>query len=384
MATQTTALYDELTKWNVKDYRQYQAEHRYRGWIGKTPGSVIQRDDSLMPGGVSVRIGFTDDIGYRNIGTGTLDGNEATYGTDYYDLKPLWYREAVKVKKSEVKKAFTKQRDIARYQSRNWIKNMQYESIMDAFEAVAVDPAAYVEVGTPDGTTVASTQQVTFLDATEAQRDAFLTANADRVRVGNDGANLVAGDMSASLLNLDATDDLVSIRFLEKLKQLARQDDWRNGGSRPIRPVSAEETKGKAYFKVVMNQRVFEGISNDEDMKRYNTDARLRGVENHPLFDDGDLLYKGMIISEDVRLPVYTGLGAAGEDVSPVHLFGAQAIGNAVGQKYRYTKSDNRDYEFFDGYGVEEQCSFEKLFYQGGARAGKQHGMITGYVASPA
>lgn len=381
MATQTTALYDIMLKHRKADYRQYNASHRYKGWMGKTPGAVIQRSDELSDNGEKVRLHFTDDLGYRNIGTGTLEGNEAVFGTDYYDLQPIWYREAVKLKKSDAKKAITNQAAIQRHSVRTWHQNIDYQAIIDAMEAVANDDSAYAEAGAADGSTRAHVAQVTFLEASEAQRDGFLTANADRLVFGNDAANVVAGDMSASLLNLDPSTDGASVSMLKKMKQLARQDKWAAGGARPINPVSADETKGRAFFKVCFGQAGWEQIDNDEDLKRYNTDARLRGVENHPLFQDGDMVYKGLILSEETRLPTYAGLGAGGADIEPVKLFGAQALGMAVGQRMRYTKSDTRDYEFYDGVGVESQQSFEKLLLQGGDRAGQNYGMIEGYIA---
>ena len=380
MATQSTSTYDIMLKHEKNDFKQYNASHRYRKWMGNTTASIIQRVNGLETEGEKVRLHFTDNLGRRNIGTGTLSGNEATFGTDYYDMHPYWYREAISLKKSEAKKAITNQAQIQREEVRNWMQNMEYTSIINAMDAVAVDPSAYVEVGAADGSTEAKGQQVTFTDATEAQRDAFLTANAARIVMGNDDANLVAGDMSASLLNLDPSTDGMTVRFLERLKRRARQDKWATGGARPIRPVSSKEG-GKDYFKVIVGPEAFEQLSNDEDMKRYNTDARVRGVENHPIFQDGDLIYKGLMISEDPRQYSYAGLGTGGANIEPVKLLGAQALGAAIGQRMRYTKGDTRDYEFFDNVGVEAQQSFEKLFYLGGARAGQTHGMVEGYIA---
>ncbi|MEP3891370.1 MAG: DUF4043 family protein [Hellea sp.] len=380
MATQPTSVYDIMLRHNKQDFKQYNASHRYRKWMGLNQNAIIQRVKGLETDGEKVRLHFTDDIGRRNIGTGTMEGNETTWGTDYYDMRPYWTREAIKLKKSDAKKAVTNQASIQRQSLTTYIKNMEYDAILNALDAVAVDDAVFSETGAADGSTLAHSQQVTFLEASEAQRDKFLTDNAERIVIGADAGNVVAGDMSASLANLTVADDSISIRFLERMKRLARQDQWAAGGARPIRPVESKEG-GKDYFKVVLGSNAFEQLSNDEDMKRYNTDARLRGVENHPIFEDGDLLYKGMMICEDPRQFTYAGLGNGGANIEPVKLLGAQALGAAIGQNMRYTKSDNRDYEFHDGVGVEAQYSFEKLFYRGGNRADKTHGMIEGYIA---
>lgn len=381
MATQTTALYDIMLKHRKQDYTQFIREHRYSGWMGKGVNAIIQVNDQLMNDGETVRLHFTDTLGHRNIGVGTLEGNEATFGTDYFDCKPIWYREAIKLKKSEAKKAVTNQARIQRDSVRNWMTDEEYEAILFAYGVVANDASAYSDTGASDGSTGAHTQQVHFTEASEAQRDAYLTANVARVQVGANDANIVSGDMSASLLNLTSADDGISLAFLRSLKRKARADAWAAGGTRPIRPLRSEKSKGREFFKVVMGSQEFEDLAELEDMKRYNTDARIRGVEDNPIFQDGDLLYKGMIIHEEPRLNSLGALGASGAEIAPVYLFGAQALGKAQGQRMRYTKSDNRDYEFFDGVGVEAQCSYEKIILQGGDRAGQVHGMIDGYVA---
>lgn len=380
MATQATALYDIMLKHQKKDFKQYNATHRYRKWMGLNTKSIIQRVRGLENDGEKVRLHFTDNLGKRNIGTGTLSGNETTWGTDYYDMRPYWVREAIKLKKSDAKKAVTNQASIQRDELSTYIKNMEYDAILQALDAVAFDEAAYLEVGAADGSTVAHAQQVTFLEATEAQRDGFVTANSDRLVFGNDDANLVAGDMSASLANLTVADDSMSVRFLERMKRLARRDEWATGGARPIVPIESKDG-GRDYFKVVVGPNAFEQLCNDEDMKRYNTEARDRGIENHPIFQDGDLIYKGMFICEDPRQFNYPGLGAGGANIEPVKLLGAQALGAAIGQNMKYTVDTNDDYQFHTPVGVEAQYSFEKLFYLGGARAGKTHGMVEGYIA---
>jgi len=381
MAARTTPAHEVLTKWSRDDFKQYNRSHRYKSYIGMDQNSIIQRNTDLKEDGESVRLFFTDDLARRNIGTGTLAGNEATWGSDYYDLMPIWVREAIKIKKSEAKRSALNQYRLQRSSLKTFVANTEYQQVIDGFNAIAYDASAYADSGAADGSTRAHVAQVTYQEASEAQRDAYVLANADRVQFGAVEANLVSGDMSASLLNVDGTADKASGAGLELFKRRLQRDLWASGGARPLRPVSTRDEKGREFFKVLMGEVAFTHFSDDEDVKKANTEARLRGVEDHPLFQDGDLIYKGMIIHFEPRLTNIGTVGAASLEVEPVHVLGAQAMGQAVGQKYRYTNDSDDDYGFFENLGVEEQCSFEKLIYQGGARAGKMHGMGTWYVA---
>jgi hypothetical protein len=377
MALQTTAADLILQKFRSKDYEQYNRQHRYAKMVGKDPFSMIQREDSLMESGEYVNIAFTDALGRTKKGAQVLEGNEATFSQRKMTLKPIWHREAVKIKKSEAKKAFTDQYSIQRRELRRWMQNNVYAAIVDAMDVVAIDASAFNEGDADDATGNANIQQVTYANASTAQRDAFVTNNERRLLFGGATSKLATGDMSASLANVVAA-DVLSPAFIDRMKRMARADTWKTNGKLPMRPISTtNDQNGREFFKLFVGEQSFEEISNNEDMKKYNTDARIRGVEDHPIFQDGDLIYHGVMICEEPTIQPYSAVGGAGIDVEPMYFCGAQALGWAMGQKYRYTKSDNTDYQFLRGVGVEEQWSIEKLF-----DGGEQRGMITGFAAA--
>ena len=377
MANQATAADLILQKFRSKDYEQYNRQHRYAKMVGKDPFSMIQREDSLMESGEFVNIAFTDALGRTRKGAQVLDGNEATFAQRKTTLKPIWHREAVKIKKSEAKKAFTDQYSIQRRELRRWMQNNVYAAVVDAMDVVAEDASAFNEGDADNAVGNAHTQQLTYAEASNAQRDTFVTNNERRLLFGGATSKLTTGDMSASLANVVAA-DVLSPKFIDRMKRMARTDTWKINGKLPMRPISTTNDKnGREFFKLFVGEQSFEEISNNEDMKKYNTDARIRGVEDHPIFQDGDLLYHGVMICEDPTIQPYAAVGGGGIDVEPMYFCGAQALGWAMGQKYRYTKSDNTDYQFLRGVGVEEQWSIEKLF-----DGGEQRGMITGYAAA--
>lgn len=377
MALQTTAADLILQKYRSKDYEQYNRQHRYAKMVGKDPSSMIQREDSLMEGGEFVNIAFTDALGRTRKGAQVLEGSEATFGQRKTTLKPIWHREAVKIKRSEAKKAFTDQYDIQRRELRRWMQNNVYAAVVDAFDVVAIDDTAYNEGDADDAVGNAHTQQVTYAEATATQRNTFVTNNTRRLLFGGSTTKLVAGNMASSLANVVAA-DVLSPAFVDRMKRLARADTWKVNGKLPMRPLSSTYAEnGREFFKLYVGPQSFQEFSNNEDVKRYNTDARIRGVEDHPLFQDGDLMYHGVMVCEEPTIQPYAAVGGAGIDVEPLYFCGAQALGWAMGQKYRYTKSDSTDYQFLSGIGVEEQWSIEKLF-----DGGEQRGMITGYAAA--
>jgi len=368
-----------LRKYRKKDYYQYNRESRLSGYIGTEMNNIVQRDTALSDSGETIRVAFTDDLDPFNVGTGTLEGNESTFGQFFQDCRPIWHRKATKIKKSEAKKAFTDHYKIQRRGLRTWAKNNLRTNFYDSLDAIRHDDRLFSEEGTPGATPVsAHNQQITYAEATPAERDAYLTANVDRTLFGASRANTVAGDMAASLATIDNTTDKATLSMLDLMKRMAKRDEWASGGIRPIRPVAGMDKKGREKFVVFCPRLIFRDLSNDEDMKRYNTDARTRGVADHPIFQDGDLLYHDLIIHEVPELGFYEGAGAGGIDVAPFFLCGAQALLNPVGQRMIMTDSDNTDYGFLKGVGTEEQYSVEKAFF----RNGQQHGMVTGYAAA--
>ena len=76
--------------------------------------------------------------------------------------------------------------------------------------------------------------------------------------------------------------------------------------------------------------------------------------------------------------------GSAGARIEPVYLCGAQAIGLAWAQRTK-TTTDEDDYGFLHGVGVQEIRAIEKLRFGTGTSnltTPKDHGIVTGFFAS--
>ena len=120
-------------------------------------------------------------------------------------------------------------------------------------------------------------------------------------------------------------------------------------------------------------------------------------MDQNPLFQDGDLMYDGVIVREipefyqarfgtGVNLNTHlTGVGNAGIDVGVNFLCGQQALGLVNKQAATPISKSEDDYGFFNGVGVEMAHGISKLRWNNntaGANNLKDLGMGTVYCAA--
>jgi hypothetical protein len=120
-----------------------------------------------------------------------------------------------------------------------------------------------------------------------------------------------------------------------------------------------------------------------------NRDARAReggGMDENPLFQDGDLLYRGVIVREVPEidtLAVKTAAGASSINVSPVFLCGQSAVAFPWGQAPKPVERKEDDYGMVIGRGIEAVYGIGKVARKIGSTGYlKQHGVVTGFFAS--
>jgi len=117
-------------------------------------------------------------------------------------------------------------------------------------------------------------------------------------------------------------------------------------------------------------------------------------MDRNPLFQDGDLIYDGVIIRQipeisDYTTNVWTSLLTAGNGssrVEPAFLCGQQAAVLGWGQMARPTFRKEDDYGFINGVGTEMAYGVSKMFKkhpQDGANL-VQWGVVTVFVSASA
>ncbi|MEO5365614.1 MAG: DUF4043 family protein [Magnetococcus sp. WYHC-3] len=346
------------TQWDDRFFVEYTRANRFKVYMGTGVNNIIQvRTDLTKSKGDAVVFGLVGRLSGGGVtGNATLEGQEEALETRSHLVRVDALRHAVVVSDWEQQKSAIDLREAAMDQLRLWAMDRLRRDIIAALHSV---------------------NGVGYTSASEAQKDAWLTGNSDRVLFGAARSNTVAGDHSASLANLDNSADKLSPSLVSLARRMAM------GAQPALRPVTVGQDV--ETFVLFVPSRAFRDLSTHADMMQANRDAQLRGVDN-PLFKGGDLLWDGVVIKEIPEIPTLAGAGAAGIDVSPCFLCGAQAVGVAWAQRTRSTVQKS-DYEFQHGVGIQEIRGVEKLRFGTGAtdtESPRDHGVLTLYVAAVA
>ena len=352
MSNTTLATASQVQKWDSRYFAEYVRNSGFLPYISRGAMSPICAKYELTAGGKYINIPLVTRLtGSGVTGTAALEGNEEALGNFSHQVQIDWLRNGVAIPKPEQHWTEMDLRRAAREQLQMWSMSKLRDEIISA-------------LGSIDGTAYAS--------ASEAGKDAWLAANADRVLFGAAKSNNSANDHSASLANIDSTNDKLDAGIVSLAKRMAKVADPH------IRPVRTNDGSGREYYVMFANSFAFRDLKEDSTIATANREARPRDVEKNPIFQDGDLIYDGVIVREIPEIGVISGVGASSIDVAPCYLCGAQALAIAWGQEPRST-TDTRDYGFIRGVGIEEARGVDKLVYNG-----VQHGLLTLYVSGEA
>lgn len=226
---------------------------------------------------------------------------------------------------------------------------------------------------------VGSNCDVPFDIATAAEKNAWVAANSDRVLFGAAKSNYSATFATAAG-NVDSTNDKLTRRSLSTLKRIALTASPR------ITPISVKERSNRRYYVAFAHPFVFRDFANDAE----DVTAKVSVIDrNEGLFLGGDREWDGVILHEVDDMPIYTGIGNGGIDVSPVYLMGQEALGMAIKQRYR-SRTQEDDYGQVEGLGMIGKWGMKKLCYSstyGGDDTtvyGKQRGVVSGFFSAVA
>lgn len=361
--------------------REYIRADLYGPYRSASGNAIIRLINDLKKGGEQINIPLIARLRNSAVATGTLVGNEENID-NYGDRCWIdWARNAVKIAASEEQKSSIDLFAEARPLLEDWGKELIIDETTDTFYSIPLASTAPANLGTSAGQRVNGA----YLDqSTTAQRNTWTTDNADRILFGGAQGNLVAGNFASSLANI-TTAMGASAAMLNKMKRLAKLANPR------IRPYKVKETN-REYFVVFANSLQFRDLQADTTIINANTQARPRegnGMDKNPLFQDGDLLYNGMIIREipnlTTRLPVfYTTAGAGGIQVAPMFLCGQSALAHCWGRTVMPTFLKEDDYQFYRGVGVQMAYGIKKIAKLNPQNNYKEWGIFTGFTYAPA
>lgn len=347
-----TGLTPEL--WDDEFFLSYVRSNQFSRYMGTSPNAMIQvKEDLSKKRGDRINYALVNDLSGAGVtGTTALEGAEEAMNSRSYEQTVSFFRNGVVVHEWDEQKSAIDLRNAARPQLKTWMLKKMRTDILSA-------------LGSING--------VAYGTASEGQKDAWLVDNADRVLFGAALSNNSANDHSASLANIDATNDKMTTTNLSLARRLARI------ASPAIRPIMLED--GTEWFVAFAPSNAFRDFK--VSISSVFQNAEVRGKSN-PLFNDGDLVWDGVIVREIPEHPVLANVGAGGTvDVAPVYLCGAQALACAWAQRTT-TRTEGRDYGALNGVAMQEIRGIGKMVFGKGSADRDDlvdHGVFTAYFA---
>lgn len=348
----------QVDQFRKQYFKEYVRESGFKESMGKDMNAVIQLvTDLTKKPGDQITVNLVKKLSGAGVtGDSTLEGNEEALANYGHQLTVDQLRNAVRLGRMESQKTGIPLLEAARAMLKLWSMDNLRDSIITALYSPALDGSSYAT-------------------ATEAEKDAWLDANTDRILFGNAVGNLdqtapaggATNDHSGSLSNVDSTSDKFTSASVSLMKRRCKTAT--NGNIRPIRTTDGE------WFVCYAGSLPFRDLK--EDLKATNRDGWVRGKSN-PIFKDGDLLYDGVIIKEVPEIGVISGVGASSIDVGAVFMCGAQAVGIAWADMPGFA-TEEFDYGNLKGVAVKEIRAVEKLMFND-----VQNGVHTGYFSAVA
>lgn len=353
-------------QWDDKFFTEYFQTNRFSDLMGTDEMSVIQVKENLSKGtGDSLTFALVNKLTNDAVtGTNMLEGNEEDISSRSFRLYIEKYRNAVRIPEMEEIKSAIDLREAGRAILMDWSKEHTKDLIIDALEGI---------------------NGVTYADATEAQKDAWITDNLDRIQVGKLRSNATSNsaDHSAALQTIDNTDDKLTASALSMMKRLALAR--RTDGAPKVRPVR-DQGNGKRYYIAFAHPLCFRDLRTDTTITQAQREVSLQ-MENSRLFEGGDILWDNIIVKEIDDFNTITGAGNGGIDVGRCVLLGAQAVGVAYGKRWR---TRTKEFDYGDKYGIAVDGIYGVKKMQFGKSSSSDtgdlvdHGTVTGYFAAVA
>ncbi len=359
MAETTAATGLTVQQWDDEFFVEHIQGNRFSNDMGTTENSIIHvKEDLAKEEGDSITFALVNRLtGAGQTDGSTLEGNEESLDSRSHKLTISERAHGVR--------------------STSWQNQI---NAIDLRQAGKMALKTWAVENTRDQVIAAlgSINGVAYGSASEAQKDAWLVDNADRVLFGALVGNNAANDHSAALATIDNTADQLTSSAASLMKRIART------ASPKIRPYRSESSN-RYYYCMYVPSLVFRDLKTDTAIINAQRDVGLR-MQNEKLFKGGDIEWDGIIFKEVEDIAVLSGAGAAGIDVAPVYLCGAQAVGYGVAQRWT-SAEETFDYGRKKGVAIMEMGGFDKLTFGSGAGDTddlKDHGVVTGFFASVA
>lgn len=360
MAETTAATGLTVQQWDDKFFVEHVQKNRFAGEMGANENALIQvKEDLAQKKGDSITYALVNRLTGAGVENGaTLEGNEE-------DLDSRSFKLTVKERAHGVR-------------SSKWDNQI---SSIDLRKAAKTSLTTWAMENTRDRViaALASINGVAYGTANETQKDAWLVDNADRVLFGAAISNNSSNDHSASLANIDATNDKLTASAASLMKRIAKT------AAPKIKPLRSEQS-GRDFYVMYVPSLVFRDLKADATITQAQREVGLK-MQNEKLFKGGDIEWDGIIFKEIEDIGVLADVGAgAAVDVAPAYLCGAQALAYGLASRWK-SAEEMFDYGRKKGCAIMEMGGIEKMLFGSGSGDTddlKDHGIVTGFFASVA
>ena len=378
MAETTLATASERQVWITKYFQEYVRQSRFAPYMSNADinkgGIILTKFQQEQENFRTINIPFIGRLKSANGVTGAqvLDGLEEELTNYNCPVTIDWRRNAVRLPKSTTFRTEINLWDAARDALNVWGTEKLRDDIIKALAMIVTDA---------NGTCVA------YDVATAAQQNTWVAANSDRVLFGLLNSNYSA--TFATALGNVASTAKASVPMMGLAKRIAKLADPH------IRPFRVEDGDGREFYVAFHGSRTFRDLKADTTMVSANTNARSRegmGLEKNPIFQDGDLIYDGVIHREIPEIDTYcaninnpnggaafNAVGASSADVRPIFLCGGGSVGIAWGQEPTPRTDMIKDYGFRPGVAIEELLGVKKINFNS-----VQNGIVTVFAGAAA
>jgi hypothetical protein len=374
----------------MKEYVRASGFMPYMGGDSEGIKAIIHTAMETTSSGKSITIPLVSSLRGGGVrGNTRLSGNEESLGKHSHAIAVQIARHGVELSEQDEHYDFSNAREATRPLLQNWSRELLRDRIIDAFGTVD-----YSFSGAPQCSTFFAPRNFNEnVQSNATQNNAWFVRNADRVLFGKLKSNATgaSGVFATALGTVDATDDKLTTAAVSLMKEIAKDTttNAKTNGTPSIRPVIDEySNNGREYFVLFCGSRPFRDLKADSAMQNANRDARARegnGMDKNPIFQDGDLIWDGVIIREIPEIPVLPGVGSGPIDVVPVFLCGCQAVGVAWGGMPEFRGKKEDDYGQFTGVAIREMAGANKIMRKDGVTGTQvDNGLVTGFFSAVA
>lgn len=372
---------NKLIQFRKELIREYVRENMFSPYMGDAANSIIRTIYDPKKGGEQVNVPIVKSLSGAAKSTGTLTDQEEAIANYGMRVWVDWARHAVATNDAEEQKDSADIFGEAKPLLSDWGKELQRDEIIQAFMALPSESAP-ADIGSSAGQRV---NGVLYEDATATQLNAWAADNSDRILYGNAVGNY-SGTHVTDLAKIDVTNDKFTYSSVSLLKRVAKLANPR------IRPYKTRD--GYEYYVAFAPTTCFRDLK--ISMATIHADALPRSKDNI-LFQDGDVMYDGIIVREVPEIDTFvdsvwdsgivgnlkTG-GDSSSRVAPVFLCGQSALAMPWAKMPTPTFRDQTDYQFIKGAGVKMCYGVAKVFQKDSDNDLTQWGTVNAFFSAAA